>query len=116
MEVTESGIIKSETLEQTEIKRFLSLEYNILSSTMNSSERQLMTGWYPAKGLDPMLVTESGITMLCKDSHSEKANAPMRVTESGIEKLCKDLHSEKVLSSIDVTKFGIEMLCKDLHP
>ena len=57
---------------------------------MNSSERQLMTGWYPAKGLDPMLVTDQ-ITMLCKDLHSEKANAPMRVTEFGIEKLCKDL-------------------------
>ena len=48
---------------------------------------------HSSKAKSPILVTESGISMLVSDVHWEKADLPILVTESGISSqsqiLCK---------------------------
>ena len=61
-----------------------------------------------------MLVTPSGMFMLAKLLHPEKAPAPMLVTPSGILMLVKRSHAPKASSSMLVTPSGIFTLIKSL--
>ena len=62
-----------------------------------------------------MLVTLSGIVMLVRELHLEKALLPMLVTLSGIVTLVRALQYEKALSPMLVTLSGIEK-CASAFP
>ena len=63
-----------------------------------------------------MLVTLSGIVMLVRALHPEKAPPPMLVTPSGIVMLVRPVQPEKAQSPMLVTLSGIVMLVIALQP
>ena len=60
-----------------------------------------------------MLVTLSGMVMLVRNLHSEKASSPILFTVLGMLILVRDLQSEKAPFPILVIPFGMLMLTRD---
>ena len=65
------------------------------------------------KAFLPIEVTELGISMLVRLSHSEKALFPIEMTELGISMFVRFLHSEKALSPIEVTEYSFPEISTD---
>ena len=69
----------------------------------------------PSNALSPILMTESGMTMLVRLLHSRNARLPILVTEFGIVTLVRLLQLSNALSLILVTESGIVTLVRLLH-
>ena len=69
----------------------------------------------PSNALSPILMTESGMTMLVRLLHSRNARLLILVTEFGIVTLVRLLQLSNALSLILVTESGIVTLVRLLH-
>ena len=69
----------------------------------------------PANALSPILMTESGMTMLVRLLHFRNARLLILVTEFGIVTLVRLLQLSNALSLILVTESGIVTLVRLLH-
>lgn len=67
------------------------------------------------KTLQPISVTELGMTICCNDPHWEKAQLPMLVTVFGIMICSKELHSQKALPPMFVRDLDRTMSSRDSH-
>ena len=66
----------------------------------------------PSNALSPILMTESGMTVLVRLLHSRNARLPILVTEFGIVTLVRLLQLSNALSLILVTESGYSYACK----
>ena len=112
IEVTPSGIVydvnpagANDLSSPSTIKHRLSADAYVPLNVVNEE--------HCINGLPTIEVTLSGIVMLVKELHPEKACSPIEVTLSGIVMLVKDEQFQNAYSPIEVTPSGRAMLVKD---